>query len=159
VKLSNGTSLKIISGEVSGVKGPVDDIVIDPEYLDVSVLPNTEFTHPTKPGHRVFAYIIGGKGYFCEEKNPFTYEVTGRNYFDIKRNPFIQNGEIVLFEDGEEIKAFTEEQSVRFLLISGKPLGEPVAWYGPIVMNTQDELETAFEEYKEGTFIKYKCDR
>ena len=156
VELSNGTSVKIISGEVSGVKGPVDDIVIDPEYLDVSVPANTEFTHPTKQGHRVFAYVIDGKGYFCKEKNPFTYEIAGRNYFDIKRDPFVQNGEIVLFEDGEEMKVFTEEQSVRFLLISGRPLEEPVAWYGPIVMNTQEELETAFEEYKQGTFIKYK---
>ena len=159
VKLSNGTSVKIISGEVSGVRGPVDDIVIEPEYLDISVPANTEFTHPTKPGHSVFAYIIDGKGYFCKEKNPFTYEIAGRNYFDFKRNPFVQNGEIVLFEDGEEIKVFTEEQNVRFLLISGKPLGEPVAWYGPIVMNTREELETAFEEYNEGTFIKYKGDR
>jgi len=156
VNLSNGTSVKIISGEVSGVKGPVDDIVIDPEYLDVSVPAGREFTHPTKQGHRVFAYVIDGKGYFCKEKNPFTYEIAGSNYFDFKRNPFVQDGEIVLFGDGDEIRVFTEDQSIRFLLISGKPLEEPVAWYGPIVMNTQEELETAFEEYNQGTFIKYK---
>ena len=156
VKLSNGTSVRIISGEVAGVKGPVNDIVIDPEYLDVSVPANSDFIHPTKRGHRVFAYVIDGRGYFCKEKNPFNYEVTGTNYFDIKREPFIQNGELVLFDDGEEIKVFTEGQGVRFLLISGKPLKESVAWYGPIVMNTQEELETAFEEYKDGTFIKYK---
>jgi len=156
IKLSNGAVVKIICGEVSGTRGPVDDIVIDPEYLDIAVPANTEFIHPTKQGHRVFAYVIDGEGFFCREKNPFTYEVTGSNYFDMKRDASVQNGEVVLFEDGKEINVFTEEHRVRFLLISGKPLEEPVAWYGPIVMNTQEELETAFEEYRQGTFIKYK---
>jgi redox-sensitive bicupin YhaK (pirin superfamily) len=156
VKLPNGTTIKIISGEVSGIKGPVQDIVIDPEYIDVTVPANSEFRHLTKQGHTVFAYIIDGQGYFCREKNPFTYEVEGRNYFDIQRDPFVGNGTIVLFDDGDEIMVFTEEHKVRFLLISGKPIGDPVAWYGPIVMNTQEELRIAFEEYKQGTFIKYK---
>jgi len=82
--------------------------------------------------------------------------VEGVNYFDIQRDPFVGNGTIVLFDDGDEVMVFTEEHNVRFLLISGKPIGEPVAWYGPIVMNTQKELQIAFEEYKQGTFIKYK---
>jgi redox-sensitive bicupin YhaK (pirin superfamily) len=156
IKLSNDTTIKIISGQVSGVEGPVRDIVIDPEYIDVTVPPNSEFRHPTKQGHTVLAYVIDGQGYFCEEKNPFTYEVEGINYFDIQRDPFVGNGTVVLFDDGDEILAFTEEHKVRFLLISGKPIGEPVAWYGPIVMNTHDELRIAFEEYDQGTFIKYK---
>ncbi len=156
VKLPNETTIKIISGEVSGIKGPVEDIVIDPEFIDVTVPANSGFTHPTKQGHTVFAYIIDGQGYFCKEKNPFTYEVEGKNYFDIQRDPFVDNGTIVLFDDGENISVFTEDHKVKFLLISGKPIGEPVAWYGPIVMNTQEELQTAFEEYKQGTFIKYK---
>ena len=156
VKLPNETTIKIISGEVSGLKGPVEDIVIDPEFIDVTVPANSGFTHPTKQGHTVFAYIIDGQGYFCKEKNPFTYEVEGKNYFDIQRDPFVDNGTIVLFDDGENISVFTEDHKVKFLLISGKPIGEPVAWYGPIVMNTQEELQTAFEEYKQGTFIKYK---
>jgi len=155
IRLPNDTTIRIISGEVSGVKGPVEDIVIDPEYIDVTVSANSEFIHPTKQGHTVFAYIIEGQGLFCREKNPFAYEVEGKNYFDIQRDPFVKNGTIVLFDDGEEIVVFTEEHKVRFLLISGKPIGEPVAWYGPIVMNTQEELQTAFEEYKQGTFIKY----
>jgi len=154
VKLPNDTTIKIIAGEVSGIKGPVQDIVIDPEYIDVTVPANSEFRHPTKQGHTVFAYIIDGQGYFCREKNPFTYELEGRNYFDVQRDPFVGNGTIVLFDDGDEIVVFTEEHKVRFLLISGKPIGEPVAWYGPIVMNTQEELRIAFEEYKQGTFIK-----
>ncbi|NTV45272.1 MAG: pirin family protein [Chlorobiales bacterium] len=156
VRLPNGTNIKIISGEVSGIKGPVQDIVIDPEYLDVTVPPNSEFTHHTKQGHTVFAYIIDGQGYFCSEKNPFSYEVEGSNYFDIQRDPFISNAMLVLFDDGDEIKVFTQENNVRFLLISGKPICEPVAWYGPIVMNTRNELEIAIEEYNQGTFIKYK---
>ncbi|MFC1516669.1 pirin family protein [Thermodesulfobacteriota bacterium] len=156
VRLPDNTTIKIISGQVSGTKGPVQDIVIDPEYIDVTVPANSEFRHPTKQGHTVFAYIIDGQGYFCREKNPFTYEVEGTNYFDIQRDSFVGNGTIVLFDDGDEIMAFTEKHKVRFLLISGKPIGEPVAWYGPIVMNTQEELQIAFEEYKQGTFIKYK---
>lgn len=156
VKLSNGTRIKIISGEVSGIKGPVQDVVIDPEYIDVTVPARSEFRHATKQGRTVFAYIIEGRGYFCEEKNPFTYEAQGANYFDIQRDPFVGNETIVLFADGDEITVLTEEHSVRFLLISGKPINEPVAWYGPIVMNTQDELKIAFEEFNQGTFIKYK---
>jgi redox-sensitive bicupin YhaK (pirin superfamily) len=156
VKLPNDTTIKIISGEVSGIKGPVQDIVIDPVYIDVTVPANSEFRHPTKPGHTVFAYIIDGQGYCCREKNPFTYEVEGKNYFDIQRDPFVDNGTIVLFDDGDEVMVFTEEHKVRFLLISGKPIGEPVAWYGPIVMNTNEELQIAFEEFKQRTFIKHK---
>jgi redox-sensitive bicupin YhaK (pirin superfamily) len=156
VMLPGGAAVKIIAGEVSGTRGPVGDIVIDPEYIDVTVPANSEFTHPTKPGHTVFAYVIDGRGYFCREKNPFTYEVEGENYFDLERDPFVGNGSLVLFDDGEEVAVFTEDRPVRFLLTSGKPIGEPVAWQGPIVMNTREELQLAFKEYREGTFIKYK---
>ncbi len=154
IKLPGGTAIKLIAGEVAGAKGPVKDIVIDPEYLDVTVSEYSEFTHPTKPGHTVFAYVIGGQGYFCKEKDSFTYEIEGKNYFDIDRTPFVRDKSIVLFHDGEEISVSTDKQPVRFFLISGKPIGEPVAWYGPIVMNTQEELQTAFEDYRNGTFLK-----
>jgi len=156
VQLSDGVTIKVIAGEVSGIKGPVADIVIAPEFLDVSVPAHTEYKHPTKRGHMVFAYIIAGQGYFCREKNPFTYEAEGRNYFDIQRDPFVENGTVVLFEDGDAIVAVTEKTEVRFLLVSGKPLREPVAWYGPIVMNTKEELQTAFDEYRAGTFVKHR---
>jgi redox-sensitive bicupin YhaK (pirin superfamily) len=154
VRLPGGATVKIIAGEVSGVRGPVGDIVIEPEYLDVTIPAGSEFVHPTRPGHTVFAYVIDGRGYFCRERNPFTYEVEGENYFDLERDPFVANGSLVLFGDGGKIAAFTEEYAVRFLLISGMPIGEPVAWYGPIVMNTREELRVAFEEYNNGTFIK-----
>ena len=78
------------------------------------------------------------------------------NYFDMQRDPFIGNGTLVLFDDGDQVMVSTEADPVRFLLISGKPIGEPIAWYGPIVMNTQDELRIAFEEYSNGTFIRHK---
>jgi redox-sensitive bicupin YhaK (pirin superfamily) len=156
--LANGTSIKVICGRVGEVVGPVKDIVIDPEYLDVTVPPHSEFLHPTRRGHTVFAYVIAGKGYFCKEKQPFSHEVEGRNYFDMEWEPFVGNEMLVRFGDGDEVMASTEEDSVRFLLISGRPLGEPVAWYGPIVMNTEEELRVAFEEYQNGTFIKHRGD-
>ncbi|MGO9136375.1 MAG: pirin family protein [Syntrophales bacterium] len=156
VVAGEGIKIKIICGEVKGTRGPVRDIVVDPEYLDCTIPPRVEFIHPTKPGYKVLAYVIGGKAYFCRGRKPFTYEVEGENYFDFRRDAFVYNESVVLFEDGERIVVSTEDEPVRFLLISGKPLREPVAWYGPIVMNTQEELEIAFEEYRRGTFIKHK---
>lgn len=154
--LENDSKIRIICGKVGDMQGPVRDITIEPEYLDVTVPAQSTFLHPTKRGHAVLAYVIEGKGYFCKEKNPFTYEVEGVNYFDIQRDPFVANGTLVLFDDGDEVMVTTEDEKVRFLLISGSPIGEPVAWYGPIVMNTQEELRIAFEEYHNGTFIKHK---
>jgi redox-sensitive bicupin YhaK (pirin superfamily) len=137
IVLGNGTRIRIICGNIDGKQGPVRDIVIDPEYLDVTVPVRSELTHPTKRGHTVFAYVIEGKGYFCKEKMPFSYEMEGTNYFDMKREPFLSNGDLVLFDDGDQVMVSTERDPVRFLLISGKPISEPIAWYGPIVMNTR----------------------
>jgi hypothetical protein len=155
IKLNNGIEIKVICGQVGDIQGPVRDIVIDPEYLDVTIPRHTVYRHPTKQKHNTFAYVIDGKGYFCEEKKPFTYEVEGTNYFDMQRESFVSNETIVLFEDGDHVVVSTESEAVRFLLISGKPINEPVAWYGPIVMNTQEELRIAFEEYQQGIFIKH----
>jgi redox-sensitive bicupin YhaK (pirin superfamily) len=154
--LDNGTQIKIICGQVNGTKGPVQDIVIDPEYLDIRVPANSIYEHPTKAGHKAFAYVIDGKGYFCQEKEPFTFDVVGDSYFDMSNEPFIENEMLVLFGDGESVSVSTGEEPVRFLLISGKPINEPVAWRGPIVMNTHEELRLAFEEFQNGTFIKHK---
>ena len=157
IQTENGTRIKIICGRVQGVSGPVQDIVIDPEYLDVRVPSHSIFEHPTKPEHTVFAYVISGKGYFCQEKEPFTYDVQGTGYFDMQREAAMENEMLVLFEDGEKILVSTENEPVRFLLVSGMPINEPVAWYGPIVMNSREELRAAFDEYQSGTFIKYKA--
>ncbi|HVN71935.1 MAG TPA: pirin family protein [Desulfomonilia bacterium] len=155
VILDNNVKVRIICGEINGTKGPVQDIVIDPEYLDVTVPAGTGFTHRVKEGHRSFAYVIEGKGYFEPERDPYGFEVESRNYFDFQRDCLMGPETLVLYQDGEELIISTEKEDVRYLLISGKPIGEPVAWYGPIVMNTQDELRTAFDEYQRGTFIKH----
>ena len=131
--------VKIIAGEINGTRGPVQDVVTNPEYLDVTIDSESEFKHNVKRGHTVFAYVIEGKG-----------------YFDPNRDQLISAENLVIFNDGDEVRITTKDESVRFLLISGKPIGEPVAWYGPIVMNTEEELRIAFEEYRNGTFIKYK---
>lgn len=152
----SGVKIRIICGEVNGIQGPVQDIITDPRYLDVTVPAGKQFELPTTIGHTVFAYVIDGKGCFCNEKNLFNFPIEGKNYFDTERDPYLTNGNLVLFEDGEQVIVSTKDEEVRFLLISGKPIREPVAWYGPIVMNTQAELQTAFEEYNNGTFIKHK---
>lgn len=152
----DGVKIKIICGMVEGTRGPVKDVVIDPEYLDITVPQHTSFLRKVKKGHTLFAYVIQGEGYFDRERDPYAYEVEGSSYFDIQRGCLIGAENLILYNDGDEILVSTEDKSVRFLLISGKPLREPVAWYGPIVMNTQEELRIAFDEYQKGTFIKYK---
>jgi quercetin 2,3-dioxygenase len=157
ISLDNGVIIKVIAGKVLDTLGPVRDIIIEPEYLDISIPPNTEYIHPTNPEHNVFAYMIDGTAYFCKDRNPFTFDIIGSNYFDIAREPYVERENLVLFDKGEQVYVSTAENSARFLLISGKPIGEPVAWYGPIVMNTREELQIAFDEYSAGTFIKHKA--
>jgi redox-sensitive bicupin YhaK (pirin superfamily) len=156
VTLDHGVKVKVICGEVKGVKGLVQDIVIDPEYLDITVPSRATLTRSVKRGHTVFAYVIEGGGYFDQERDAYAHEVEGANYFDFKRECLVSPETLVLFDDGDEVSISTQGNPVRFLLISGKPIGEPVAWYGPIVMNTQEELRIAFEEYEKGTFIKHR---
>ena len=98
--------------------------------------------------------MVDGEGYFDPERSAYAHEVVGDNYFDMKRKCACGAESLILYEDGDEVVITTEERPVRFLLVSGQPIGEPVAWYGPIVMNTQEELRIAFEEYEKGTFIK-----
>ena len=137
VELDNGAKIKIIAGVVSGVSGPVDDIVTDPEYLDCLLPPATRFIHETKRGYTALLYIIAGTG-------------------NVAQTP-VSDGTLVLFGDGDELAVSTDGSSgLRFLLLSGKPLQEPVAWRGPIVMNTQQELEEAFRELRDETFIKHR---
>jgi redox-sensitive bicupin YhaK (pirin superfamily) len=134
VEQENGTRIKVIAGSLGGVRGPMDDIVIDPEYLDCTVPVGQTFLHSTDPAYTAFIYVIGGKG--------------------LTDGQVLENGKVVLFEDGEQLAISAGDKPLRFLLLTGKPLNEPVAWRGPIVMNTKAELETAFREFQEGTFIK-----
>ncbi|MGP8050119.1 MAG: pirin family protein [Desulfobaccales bacterium] len=155
VSVAQGVKVKVICGRINGVAGPVQDIVTDPEYLDVSVPAGCEFHHPVKRGHTALAYVIAGEGYFDPERNAYAHEVIGANYFDFDRRCVCGDRTIVLYGAGDEVVVAAPASSVRFLLVSGRPIGEPLAWYGPIVMNTQEELQLAFQEYQEGTFIKH----
>jgi len=133
----SGAKIKIICGKIGNTTGPVTDVVIEPEYLDVAVPAGSKFVHHVPQNHNVFAYVIDGSGIFGAEEQKGA------------------NTNLVLFDNGEDVIVSARDEIVRFLLISGKPLKEPIAWYGPIVMNTQEELETAFEEYRNGTFIRH----
>ncbi|MDO9326742.1 MAG: pirin family protein [Methanoregula sp.] len=130
-------TIRVICGEVDGVKGPVRDIVAAPQYLDITLGPDTVFSHGVMTGHTAMAYVIGGQG-----------------TFDAKEGYRVGNRDLILFSDGDSFWARSFEKGFRFLFISGKPIREPVAWRGPIVMNTREELRAAFKEYEEGTFIK-----
>lgn len=147
-------SVRIICGQFGNTIGPIRDIVIDPEYLDVTVPSRSQFRHTVGKGQTLFAYVIEGAGCFDERCDSYAFEAFGSNYFDFRRDYLLGPEYLVTFSDGDEVIISTEDQPVRFLLISGKPIKEPIAWYGPIVMNTQEELRTAFDEYQKGTFIK-----
>jgi len=138
VSPADGVTVKIICGGLGGVSGPVRDIIIDPNYLDVTVEAERQYDHPVKRGHKVFAYLIEGEARFSgKEGQPIGPET------------------VVLFGDGETVRIVTGRSGARLLLISGKPIGEPIAWGGPIVMNTQEELTRAFDEYRNGTFLTH----
>ena len=137
LKLENGVKINLVCGEFGGVTGPAQDIVVDNTYMDVTVPADTNFRIETTPGYKTFAYVFEGAG-----------------RFDADDGNLIRPGNLVQYSDGDWVHVSTADFPVRFLLVSGQPLNEPIAWKGPIVMNTNDELATAFREYREGTFIK-----
>ncbi len=134
---AKGVTVRVIAGQVGDVRGPVRDIVVEPEYLDVQIAPHATFEHAVRPGHRAFAYVLRGRG-----------------RFDASSGEIVDSENLVLFKDGDRVKIEALDQPLRFLLISGKPLHEPVAWWGPIVMNNRRELETAVQEFQNGTFVR-----
>ena len=140
VQPAKGVTVRVVSGTIGGVHGPVRDIVVEPEYLDVQLSPHAVLEHPLERGHTVLAYVLQGKGRFDEESG----EV-------------VDSESLVLFQDGDIVRIEAHADPLRFLLISGRPIREPVAWWGPIVMNTRRELEVAIEEYQDGTFIKHRA--
>ena len=154
-RFQNGVAARVICGEAAGVPGAVSGIRIDPEYLDVTIPAGATWNHMIKEDYTVFTYIIAGKGYFSHNTEPFSFDTEGVSYFDMETGPLMDNETLVLYRrDGDHVHVSTESSPVRFLLFSGKPLHEPVAWHGPIVMNTREELQKAFEEYNNGTFLK-----
>ena len=140
VSRDDGVNIRVIAGEVDGVRGAVSEIYADPAYLDVAIPANGSFSHPVQKGHAAFAYVFEGRGYFGTGEKTQEHSVS-------------QPG-LVIFGDGDYIQADAVEDPVRFLLVSGKPLKEPIARYGPFVMNTREEIQQALEDLRNGTFVK-----
>lgn len=140
-ELHNSAQARVIAGKLAGVRGPVEDDIAEPAYLDIQAPANADFEQPVTKGHTVFAYILGGEAKFPGHP------------------AFLGNGTVVLFKDGDRVQLRSGDQGVYFLLVSGKPLREPISWYGPMVMNTHAEIEKALDELEQGTFIKYRGPR
>lgn len=135
VVIEGGVRIRVITGEVDGIKGPVSGIAADPTYLDVTIPPGSSFTHQVSRGHTAFAYVFEGEASFDEDRT-------------------ISHTRLVVWGDGDYVKVATDEGAVRFLLVSGKPLNEPIARYGPFVMNTREEIEQALSDLRQGTFVQ-----
>ena len=134
----DGTRARVICGSFWGKSGPVEGIAADPVYLDVSVPPGTRRTLPVETASHAFAYVFSGAAGFAGGSDPREAD----------------NRSLILFDRGDEISVETRDEGVRFLLVSGRPLREPVAWHGPIVMNTREEIRQAYEDLENGTFLK-----
>src|SRR5215472_15364475 len=150
----DGTHARIICGTFWGKTGPVDGIAADPIYLDVSISPGRRKTLPVETTRHAFAYVFAGGGKFCNASQPLAVPTEGVKWLETSPPVDAGNRSLVLFDSGENVAVQAGDEGIRFLLVSGKPLQEPVAWYGPIVMNTQEQLQKAFEELREGTFLK-----
>ncbi len=150
----DGTRVRVVVGDFWGKRGPVDGIAADPQYLDVSVPPNTRKVLPVDTRRRAFAYVFEGSGTFRDASQPFGVLVEEPGPVEIVSRAPVGDRSLVMFSSGDEVVVNAGEQGIRFLLISGTPLQEPVAWYGPIVMNTKDELRQAISELQNGTFIQ-----
>ena len=140
IQHEDGVRIRVIAGEVDGVSGPVKEIVADPTYLDISIPPNKMFSQPIESGQAAFAYIFEGAGLFEAETSDTGTAIAGPR--------------LIVFDDGDLVTVRASAPGIRFLLVSGKPLNEPIARYGPFVMNTQAEIEQALEDLKNGTFIQ-----
>jgi quercetin 2,3-dioxygenase len=151
----DGTRVRIICGEFWGKRGPVDGVAADPRYLDISVPPGRRKTFTVEASRQAFAYVFAGSGTFRDASQPFGVltEKEGEGGETLIRER-TGNRSLVLFDSGDEVTVQAGDEGIRFLLVSGKPIEEPVAWYGPIVMNTQADLQQAVAELRNGTFIR-----
>jgi redox-sensitive bicupin YhaK (pirin superfamily) len=151
----DGTHIRVIAGDWRGYRGPVDGIDTDPSYLDIAMPANTTKRFPFDTRRQGFAYIFEGSANFADASQPFGVNVE-KEFMgeELKIRDQSGNRTLVVFGEGDEVVVTSGEMGVRFLLISGAPLREPVAWHGPIVMNTREELQTAFRELNTGEFIK-----
>ncbi len=148
----DGVTVRVICGEFWGKKGPVEGVAADPRYLDIAVPPGRRKTFPVERARHAFAYVFAGSGTFRDASDPQavpTESTSGDDTID-----YVSNRSLVLFDSGDEVTVQAGDEGIRFLLVSGTPLVEPVAWRGPIVMNSAEELQQAFAELRNGTFIK-----
>ena len=150
----DGTKIRVICGNLWGATGPVDGIAAEPQYIDVSVPPGKSKSLPVETTRHAFAYVFAGSGRFCNASAPLDVPTEGVGGSDTSYSEEADNRSLVLFDRGDEVSVQAGEKGIRFLLVSAKPIEEPVAWYGPIVMNTQEQLKQAFAEFKAGTFLK-----
>jgi redox-sensitive bicupin YhaK (pirin superfamily) len=150
----DGTKVRIIVGSFWGQTGPVDGVASEPRYLDISVPPGKRKTLPVGKSRHAFAYVFEGSGTFRDASDPrgVLTERVGADSPVLERTG---NRSLVLFDDGDDVTVQAGDEGIRFLLVSGRPIEEPVAWYGPIVMNTREQLQQAFSELRDGTFIKH----
>jgi redox-sensitive bicupin YhaK (pirin superfamily) len=150
----DGTRVKVIVGEFWGKKGPVDGIAADPQYLDISIPAGVKKTFRIDTYRRAFAYVFEGQAAFADASQPtgvlLEKEVMGQ---EVNIRDMSGDRTLIRFGTGDEITVQAGPEGVRFLLISGAPIEEPVAWHGPIVMNTQDEIRQAIADLRNGTFV------
>jgi hypothetical protein len=150
----DGTHVRVVCGNFWGKSGPVEGVAADPIYLDVSVAPGRRKSLPVETTRHAFAYVFAGGGKFCNASGPLAVPTEGISWSDVLPPTAADNRSLVVFDSGDEVTVQAGDEGIRFLLVSGKPIEEPVAWYGPIVMNTQEQLQQAFQELEKGTFLK-----
>ncbi|HEV3061130.1 MAG TPA: pirin family protein [Vicinamibacterales bacterium] len=150
----DGTRVRVVCGEFWGQKGPVSGVAADPRYLDVSVPPGKKKRLAVETSRHAFAYVFAGSGAFRDASGPRTVRNELAEEAGVADSGEIGNRSLVLFDRGDEVVVQAGDEGIRFLLVSGKPIDEPVAWYGPIVMNTEEELQQAYGELRAGTFIQ-----
>jgi redox-sensitive bicupin YhaK (pirin superfamily) len=151
----DGTRVRVVCGDFWGVSGPVDGIAAEPRYLDISVPPGRRKTLPVATSNHAFAYIFAGSGSFRNASDPRQVKTDRVGGAEVDPEE-TGNRSLILFDTGDEVTVQAGDMGIRFLLVSGKPIEEPVAWYGPIVMNTEQELRQAVAEIRQGTFIKQR---
>jgi hypothetical protein len=145
VQRADGTRVRVVAGRVDGVQGPVTEIYADPEYIDVDLPAHADFQQAVPRGHSAFAYMFRGEAAFG-----VAADLGYRGDLDA---PIVAAPRMVVFGDGDEVRVRTYDVGARFLLVSGAPLGEPIARYGPFVMNTREEILKALSDLRAGTFV------
>ena len=153
LKEDDGTEIRIVCGDYRGKRGPVEGVAADPNYFDITVPAGKRKTLAVETTRHAFAYVFGGSGKVCNASGPLEVPTEAAGWADTHPPAAAENRSLILFDRGDEVTVEAGEKGMRFLLISGKPLNEPVAWYGPIVMNTQAQLRQAFDELERGTFL------